>query len=982
MSFDIKHEMEKDVLVARMNDYALQHRGVGWDDNPPGIGSGRYPHGSGDNPYQHDGLPSLEDIERLTKQGFTDAEIAEKLNVRGRSGQPSSSKLRDYRNILKRQKRDQECAEILELKEKGWSNQKIADKLGYTSESSIRNIINENERGKKDAAMETAEYIKSYVDKNGMYDVGAGVEEILGVSQTKLNQALTILEIQGYPTYGNRFDQVTNPGKMTTQKIICPPGTQKKDVYDLENIHSFLDDDVDTHLTEGGTKIRKKFEYPSSLDSSRVQINYAEDGGLAKDGLIEIRRGMEDCNIGTNHYAQVRIMVDGTHYLKGMAIYSDDLPDGVDVRFNTNKTKDIPMIAKDGGDSVLKKIKSDPTNPFGALIKEDGGQTYYDDPKGKYTDPVTGKKQSLNVVNIKSEEGDWREWKDSLPSQFLAKQSLSLAQRQLNLAAQDKKDELRDYRELTNPTLKKQLLMEFADNCDSAAVSLAGAALPRQKFQVILPLTTLKDNEVYAPNYRDGEQVALVRFPHESTSQIPILTVNNKNHEGNKYIGKDSKDAIGIGAAAAERMSGADFDGDTVMVIPTNNGYTNIKNKEQHYLLKDYDPKIAYPKREGMKKMTNTQTEMGKISNLITDMTIEKASPRDLALAIRHAMCVIDAEKHELDYKRSEEENEIKRLKQTYQLKENGKSGGATTLISRAGGKVEVDKRQGARRIDPETGEVSWKTVPESELYYTKINKTNKAYKEFTSTPEYKKMTPAQQKAAEWDAVNKGILTTSTKKRFDKSTQMMETNDANKLISKYDTPVEHIYANYANQMKALANTARKEALSAGKIQYSRRAANEYKTEVDELERQLKSAKIQTVRERSAQRMSNVESKAKKEQLKAEGLTDKEIAKEMKKANQRYLVENRAKTGSKRVSIEITDRQWEAIQSGAIPESTLSEIFKHCDSDVLKERATPKRKTEISQWKINKIQQMRNNDYTLEQIAKAVGVSTSTVSKYL
>ena len=34
-------------------------------------------------------------------------------------------------------------------------------------------------------------------------------------------------------------------------------------------------------------------------------------------------------------------------------------------------------------------------------------------------------------------------------------------------------------------------------------------------------------------------------------------------------IGKTSQDAIGINSKVADRLSGADFDGDTVMGIPT-----------------------------------------------------------------------------------------------------------------------------------------------------------------------------------------------------------------------------------------------------------------------------------------------------------------------------------------------------------------------------------------------------------------------------
>lgn len=112
------------------------------------------------------------------------------------------------------------------------------------------------------------------------------------------------------------------------------------------------------------------FVYPESMDSSRLKIRYAEDGGIDKDGVIEIRRGVEDLSLGESHYAQVRILVDGNRYLKGMAVYSDDLPDGVDVVFNTNKKQGTPT-----GD-VLKKITNDPENPFGSLIKEHGGQNY------------------------------------------------------------------------------------------------------------------------------------------------------------------------------------------------------------------------------------------------------------------------------------------------------------------------------------------------------------------------------------------------------------------------------------------------------------------------------------------------------------------------------------------------------------------------------------------------------------------------------
>lgn len=74
-----------------------------------------------------------------------------------------------------------------------------------------------------------------------MIDVGTGVERELGISKEKLNQALYILEMEGYPIYGGGVPQVTNPGKQTNIKVICPPGTEHKEIYDFENVHSVRD---------------------------------------------------------------------------------------------------------------------------------------------------------------------------------------------------------------------------------------------------------------------------------------------------------------------------------------------------------------------------------------------------------------------------------------------------------------------------------------------------------------------------------------------------------------------------------------------------------------------------------------------------------------------------------------------------------------------------------------------------------------------
>ena len=337
------------------------------------------------------------------------------------------------------------------------------------------------------------------------------------------------------------------------KRVLATPETPYKDIYDFSKVKTI----TEYISRDGGDTFEKKFTYPESLDSKRLKIRYNEEGGLDKDGIIELRRGVQDLSLGESRYSQVRIMVDGSHYLKGMAVYSDDMPKGVDVIFNTNKKLGTPQ------NEVLKKIKDDPDNPFGSLIKDaDQGGQYW------YTDKKTGEKK-LGLINKRADEGDWDDWANAVPSQFLGKQSRTMAKKQLDLAKADKIAEFDEYCSLTNPTIKKHFLEKFADNCDSAAVHLKAAALPGQRYHVIIPVNTLKDNEVYAPNYKDGTKLALIRYPHGGTFEIPILKVNNKHKPAIDLLGKDIIDAVGINHKIADQLSGADFDGDTVMCIPT-----------------------------------------------------------------------------------------------------------------------------------------------------------------------------------------------------------------------------------------------------------------------------------------------------------------------------------------------------------------------------------------------------------------------------
>ena len=947
--------MEKDYIA---------HVGVSILDGAPGPGSGRYPLGSGKNPYQRpadflsrvekmhsDGMSNAqiarqmgiidygEKKRRLKAEGKTPEEIDVLLHIPDEKDKPNTTRFNAYIAIEKHAERQRNVSRAKELHDQGLSLRQIAKEMGLTSESSVRALLNEDVERRKNQSMVIADKLREECDRYGMIDVGKGVERSLNISKEKLREACYILEDEGYHIYGGRMSQPQDKQKATTLSVLTRPEYQHKDIYDYSKIHM-----IDDCISHDGGQSLEKFIYPASMDPSRVKIRYAEDGGIDKDGVVEIRRGVKDLSLGESHYSQVRILVGGTHYIKGMAVYSDgeDMPDGVDIIFNTNKKSGTPMMGgKD--DTVLKPIKKDPDDPFGSLIKtpSQGGQSYYIDDNGE---------KKLSLINKRADEGDWSDWSNKLPSQFLAKQPLYLIDRQLNLAKDQTKAEFDEICALENPTVKKNLLSQFANKCDGTASSLHAAALPNQKYKVILPVTSLKDNEVYAPGYENGTKLALVRFPHGGTFEIPIVTVNNRNKEAEKTITPNASDAIGINKPVADRLSGADFDGDTVMVIPQSDTI-NVVSTPQFSGLKDFDPKLEYGgKPEGtyhrMKKK-QTQTEMGIISNLITDMTLMGATEDELTRAVKHSMVVIDAEKHGLDYRQSEKDNDIKALHKKYQghYDENGKyKEGAATIISRAGADTEIRKRRGSGRIDPETGKVKYTQVEE---HFTDKNGKDRV-------------------------------------RMQKVSRMSVTDDARELMSgnpgSYEKEVR--YADYANFMKEMSSQARIIIAKNEKIQYDSQANAKYKDEVDHLKAQLNIALKNKPRERAAQGLANSWIKEKEALYKDQGLSYDDYKDDLKKYSTKALVAARYEVGSKRSEITISDREWEAIQSGAISENILKEILEHTDPDRVKELATPRSSKEITDLQRSRIRTLQQSGYTNAEIAEAVGVSSSAVDRIL
>lgn len=885
--------------------------------------SGRYPWGSGDNPYQHEAF-FRRSYGELRSQGLSDAEIRTAMGM-------SSTEFRQMKSISKDRIRAERIAQVMKLKEHGYSNVEIGKRLNPPKgESYVRSILTEQAKERTELTRRAADFMKNQLSTKKYLDVGEASErelsDILGykITSERKDTALKMLQEEGYDLIEIKLQQATNKRNFTTMKILAPKGTTKQDIYNnLDSVKSIGDYENLTEMTSLGLKP------PVSLDSSRIQVRYRDQGGLEKDGTIELRRGVDDISLGKSNYAQVRIAVDGTHYLKGMAVYSDNLPDGVDVVFNTNKTEDVPMLGpKDN--TVLKPMKRtadgniDTANPFGATIKK---QMFYDTGEGN---------AKQGVMNIVKEEGEWAEYAKTISAQMLSKQPVPLIKRQLNESYESRKKEYEEILSLTNPAVKKKLLESFAEDCDTAAVNLKAAAFPRQATQVILPLTTIKDTEVYAPQYRDGEEVVLIRFPHAGIFEIPKLRVNTRNKEGKSRIGPSAKDAIGISSTVAEQLSGADFDGDFVVVIPVND---KVKIRTDKVLddLKGFDPKVEYKGYPGLKKINSDykQKQMGVVSNLITDMTLQGAPMDEIARAVKYSMCIIDAEKHGLDYKRCYQEQNIDALKKEYQG-----GGGVSTLISRAKSEVRVPERKNFsidRDTDRETGE-------------KKYRETGRTYTDKEG---------------------------NTFRAEEKSTRMAETRDARTLISEADTPTERAYANYANQMKALANKARKEYLDTPSAKFNRSAEKTYADEVNSLKVKLNRALKNAPRERQAQLVANVVIKNKK---KDNPDIDK---KEEKRLRQQAIAAARVRFGANRqdVRINITDKEWDAIQAGAVSNSLLMRVLANTDMDAVKQRAMPRKGTVVSPAMERRIRTMLSNGRVAAEIADAVGVSVTTVNSY-
>lgn len=914
--------------------------------------SGRYPWGSGENPYQHENFRRR--YRDLQKQGLTNTQIAKVFKM-------STGELRALNTVALEDELRKNTDKAVDLYfNKHYSKTAIADYLGV-SEGKVRYMLRNVETRRNGKVQLTAEALKEQLESKPFLDIGKGVSTQLGQSETTMKAAVERLKLEGYSEVVIDVAQATNPSQYTSVKVLVknPDNLSEKELkrYVWEN-RDKITSPAGLYFEDYGT-VKKEVHPPVSIDSKRVAIRYADDpvmSGKDADGVIEIRRGVEDLSLGNNSYAQVRIAVDGDRYLKGMAIYSDNVPDGYDIIFNTNKNSSVPKS------EVLKEMKRDKQtneiledNPFGAVVKQPRDYIGADGQKHQ------------SAINIVNEDSDWERWTKSLSSQFLSKQPVPTAKKQLNLRAEEMEKEFHDICELTNPTVKRKLLESFADDCDSAAVHLKAAAFPRQATHVILPVRSLKDTEVYAPNYEQGEEVILIRYPHAGTFEIPRLTVNNKNEEAIRNLGKNPPHAIGINTHVAQQLSGADFDGDTVVVIPTKG--QKVISKDYLEGLKNFDPSERYSKTSDQIKTGprskgpdydgfNKGMQMGVVSNLITDMTLRGAKPEEIVRAVKHSMVVIDAEKHNLDWKKSEQDNNIAQLKRDYQGKTQG---GASTLISRAKKEYQAPERKeitrfssmtddekkrylNGERIFRETGELRGKKVN------IRVDENGK------ETYDWVKTNKLKTQSHDWLAYER---------------------DANKLSS--GTLMEKVYADYSNRLKSLADEARKELRTTGLLKVNRQAkdayAEERKSIIFKLNECLKNAPF----ERQAQLIANVNIKMREEANPDWDKDDKKKQRAIAISNARRMIQAATR---KELAIEITPREWEAIQAGAISDNQLSQVLRYADMSIIRQYATPRTGRGLTPAKIARARTMLNNGHTQSEVADALGISVSTLRKEL
>jgi transposase len=932
--------------------------------------SGRYPW----DPFLH--LPKnykfIEDRDELKKRGLSDNEIAKEMGL-------STTVYRSKVTIAKEELKQYNMQRIAKLQSEGMIIDDIAKTIGTTGQT-VRNYLeeiknpNKSARAKRVQTEAVAQTLEDAVKRSKYIDVGKGVEIQMGISKEKLKSGLNALVESGeYEVHNLRIAQVTDKNNSTPVKVLTKKGVERAEIYkNMDKVRP-----VEEFAINGDARMFQQMERPKSIGWDRVHIRYAipegqkghgtNDDGAMMDGAMFLRPGVKDLNLGKASYAQVRIAVGDTHYLKGMALYGTEemfkgIPKGTDIIFNTNKT------ANKTPQEVLKELKKNPEggapiegpNPFGATVKrqntlvDSNGNPVY---KPGVKDRFGNKVPQIGSINIVNEEGDWGSWSKALSAQFLSKQPTTVVHERLKATMKQVQDEYESIQKVTNPVIKKQLMESFVSDLESKQVHMKAAAPKGFQGHVILPVPDMKENEVYAPNYKNGEKVVLIRYPHGGRFEIPELTVNN-NSVARKMISKDSPDAIGIHPKVASKMSGADFDGDTAYVIPNNKG--KFKSRDSLKELKNFDPNMYADKPGTFTPITKRyqQTLMGVVSNLITDMTLQGAPSSEIARAVKHSMVVIDAEKHKLNYRRSAEENGIDALMKRYM-----------THVDRVNyGELErynPKTRRVDKVIDPE--KLKKDLTPGKE--YTSASTIISRHKQSVITDGYQVEVP--------DPKSKSGGTKMVWRNKKETYLVNMVKDANVFLGPNATKTEHHYADYINELKAFKNKVDSEMSGIKMPSRDPKAAKIYAEEVLSMKDKVNQVKINRIKERQAQRMAEVSSKAEIARRSEDEVLKKD---EISRIKQQALNKARSMVGAERTPVTITDDEWDAVQSNAVSGTLLKELVSFMDDSQLKSLATPRANKQMTEARKSKAKALLANGYTIAQVAEALGVSSSTIGK--
>ncbi len=293
----------------------------------------------------------------------------------------------------------------------------------------------------------------------------------------------------------------------------------------------------------------------------------------------------------------------------------------------------------------------------------------------------------------------------------------------------------------------------------------------------------------------------------------------------------------------------------------------------------------------------------------------------------------------------------IPSLKAKYQ---GGANKGAATLISRASSDASVPQRRAARVNEAPGGPINPRT---GKLQYTP---TGAHY--------------INEKGKRVDKITKG-------------TKMGFAEDARELLSggpvgpgnfsKRGTPMEKLYADYANSMKSLANEARKASVNTKLPKKSPAAEAAYAKEVASLNAKLKVALSNKPLERRAQQIGNAIAKAK---LDASPELDKDQQKRIKSQSleqaRQYVGSTKKRIGSDQSPL--TDREWDAIQAGALAPSKLVEILNNADMNRVRTLATPRARTALTPGQLARAKALESMGRSPSEIAEALDLPRSTV----